>query len=156
MLICDVDPLNILPLAGSSLIGHWRILVFEFVLFIGLPCNTTVIDSDIYVEYIWLASQIVGPYFVAVVEETLGDETAWDGRFVGDCIERNTGHGFVDSSRQQILVIDNGIARRLNLLYSSCVSHELLVVSRFNIAAVILIEIIELVVNENVSGEIGI
>lgn len=82
MLISDVDPLNILPLPGSWHIVDFGVLVLELVLSVRFPCNTGVVDSNVLGGYFGRRRLIVLPHFIGVIEQTLGDETARDGRLL--------------------------------------------------------------------------
>jgi len=145
MLILDVLPLDILPIsvAGSHVfVDAVELLVFEFVLDVGLPGNICLVDGDRAGGGSVCAFDSIG-----VGEKTLGDEAARNGNIGGDkCLALDVGG---DARTCQVLVEDDGLAGGLDLALGPGLSHELLVITRFHIPSMVLIEVVELVVHEN-------
>lgn len=132
--VLDVGPLDFLVVT---------IEVFEFVLHVGLPSDVIINDRDRLVRS--LREKLVG-----VVEDTLRDKTARE----SSCIFVQLGS--IDRClTTQVFVGLDGVAvvERADL---EVVSHELFVAAGLDVAAMVLVEVVELVVDVDGGGDVAI
>ena len=125
--IFDVEPLNVFP------ISHAQIL--ESVLHIGLPCDIRIVHNVVLAGRVGDRSEFIG-------EEAFGDESAR----VSCCIRFKFFATHGRSAIIQIFVQLNWIAI-INIVDTQVVSHELLVGAGLDEAAMVLIEVVQLVVH---------
>ena len=133
--IGDILPLDCLPV--------WLVDVLELVVDVGLPCDVLGLDFDLGAFIVLQGERIV--------EETLGDKSTWEGSSLG--VKR--GDTVVSRNAAQLAVGLNGIAV-VELSNGELGAHKLLVGARLDVTAMILVEVVELVVDIDRGGDVGV
>ena len=134
--IFDVHPLGTFPVSG---------LVFEF-LYVGFPCDVVARPGNVCFDCILDRVQRV-----AVIENTLGDQAAWrsDSVRIERCpIDRNV-------VTCLIVVKDRRTLCQLRRAVREDLPTDLRVRHRLDVASVVLVEVSQLIIEENRSGNVS-